>query len=158
GELCKLLPNVTISNSICFAHNRQYVYYSDTITGRVMRWRLNQQTGWPEGSTQIFLDLRDERLNPDGAVVDASGNIWIAQWGAARVASYDSDGQFVRAISFDAAHTSCPAFGGDDLTTLYCTTAREMLDAETLKSQPTNGMTFAAVNAGHGQPEHRVIL
>ncbi len=158
GELHELVPNVTISNSICFSPDRSHAYYSDTITGRVMRWGLNPETGWPDSDAEVFLDLREEKLNPDGAVVDAGGNIWIAQWGAARVAAYDKDGQFIKKVAFDAAHTSCPAFGGEGLTTLFCTTAREMLDAETLKSQPTNGMTFAAVNAGHGQPEHRVIL
>lgn len=158
GELRRLVPGITISNAICFAPDRSYAYYADTATRQVMRWGLNTETGWPKGDPSVFLDLNENGLNPDGAVVDASGNIWIAQWGASRVAAYDPAGQFLRAVTIDAAHTSCPAFGGDDLTTLFCTTAREGLSAETLETQPTNGMTFAAANAGQGQPEHRVLL
>ncbi|WP_170754123.1 SMP-30/gluconolactonase/LRE family protein [Ruegeria lacuscaerulensis] len=158
GEVRRLVPDVTISNAICFAPDRSCAYFSDTMTKQVMRWSLNPQTGWPEGDSTVFLDLRDDHLNPDGAVVDTEGQIWIAQWGAHRVAVYSPDGQFLKAVTFDAAHTSCPAFGGDDLTTLFCTTARQGLDAETLRNHPTNGMTFAAPNAGQGQPEHRVIL
>ncbi|MES0863491.1 SMP-30/gluconolactonase/LRE family protein [Ruegeria sp. SCPT10] len=158
GELRRLVPNVTISNAICFAPDRSCAYYTDTTTQQVMRWGLDPETGWPEGEASVFLDLRDEALNPDGAVVDAAGHIWIAQWGAARVACYDPSGQFQHAVTFDAAHTSCPAFGGDDLNTLFCTTAREGLSAEALRDQPRNGMTFFAPNAGQGQAEHRVLL
>lgn len=158
GELRRLVPNVTISNAICFAPDRGCAYYADTATRQVMRWGLNTETGWPEGEPLVFLDLNEDGLNPDGAVVDTAGNIWIAQWGASRVAAYDPAGQFLREVAVDAAHTSCPAFGGDDLTTLFCTTAREGLSTETLETQPTNGMTFAELNAGHGQPEHRVLL
>lgn len=158
GELRQLVPDVTISNAISFAPDRSCAYFCDTATGQVRRWGLNPETGWPEGDSAVFLDLRAEGLNPDGAVVDAAGNLWIAQWGAARVAAYDAGGTFLRAVPFAAAHTSCPAFGGPDLTTLFCTSAREGLDADTIASHPTNGMTFAAENAGQGQAEHRVIL
>ncbi len=158
GELRRLVPNVTISNTICFTPDRSCAYYADTETRLVMRWGLNSETGWPEGDPSVFLDLNEDGLKPDGAVVDAAGNIWIAQWGASRVAAYDRAGQFLRAVAVDAAHTSCPAFGGDDLTTLFCTTAREGLSTETLETQPTNGMTFAEPKAGQGQPEHRVLL
>ncbi|WP_420583531.1 SMP-30/gluconolactonase/LRE family protein [Ruegeria sp.] len=123
-----------------------------------MRWPLDPETGWPEGPSAVFLDLRADDLNPDGAVVDAEGNVWIAQWGANRVATYSPAGEFLTAIPFAAAHTSCPAFGGDDLTTLFCTSARQGLSAETLSAQPSNGMTFAAPAAGKGQAEHRVHL
>ncbi len=158
GELRPLVRDVTISNAICFAQDRSCAYYSDTVTKQVMRWELDDATGWPIGEAALFLDLQSDGLNPDGAVVDSSGNIWIAQWGASRVAAYSPSGQFLRAVEFDALHTSCPSFGGDDLTTLFCTTARQGLDADTLTNTPSNGMTFAAHNIGQGQAEHRVIL
>ncbi|KUJ81263.1 SMP-30/gluconolactonase/LRE family protein [Ruegeria profundi] len=158
GELRQVVPNVTIPNAICFAPDRSCAYYTDTVTKQVMRRPLNPETGWPEEDGSVFLDFRVDGLNPDGAVVDAEGNIWIAQWGASRVAAYTPSGQFITAKTFDAAHTSCPAFGGDDLTTLFCTSAREGLHAETLAQQPTNGMTFSASDAGKGLPEYRVLL
>lgn len=158
GELRQLVPDITISNAICFAPDQSCAYYCDTVTAKVMQVGLNPDTGWPEGKPRVFLDLTRDGLNPDGAVVDADGNLWLAQWGASRVAVYDSTGQFRKAIAFDAAHTSCPAFGGAELTTLFCTTARQGLSAEQISAQPSNGMTFAAAGAGRGQAEHRVLL
>lgn len=158
GELRQLVSDVTISNAICFAPDRSCSYFCDTVTKQVMCWPLNPQTGWPDGDATVFIDLSQDGLNPDGAVVDSSGNIWVALWGAGRVVAYDPNGQFIKAVTFDAVHTSCPAFGGDDLTTLFCTSARQGLDADTVQSNPTNGMTLAVAHAGQGQAEHRVIL
>ncbi|WP_170605493.1 SMP-30/gluconolactonase/LRE family protein [Ruegeria arenilitoris] len=158
GELRQLVSDVTISNAICFAPDRSCAYFCDTFTKQVMRWTLDPETGWPVGDSHLFLDLRDDGLNPDGAVVDANGNIWIAQWGAGRVAAYDANGLFIRAVSVDAQHPSCPGFGGPDLTTLFCTTAREGLSTDAIKIQPSNGMTFLKQDVARGQAEHRVII
>ena len=74
------------------------------------------------------------------------------------MACYSPEGNYLREVTFNAAHTSCPAFGGADLSTLYCTTAQENItDADRDKSRD-HGKTFAAENIAKGQPEHRVIL
>jgi hypothetical protein len=69
-------------------------------------------------------------------VIDAAGNLWNAQWGASRVACYSPDGAFLKAVSFPARHTSCPAFGGEGFSTLFCTTAREHLSPEVVAAEP----------------------
>ncbi|MEO1788446.1 MAG: SMP-30/gluconolactonase/LRE family protein [Pseudomonadota bacterium] len=158
GKVQRLFHPITISNAICFAPDRSVAYFTDTPTGIVMRQALNADDGWPEGDPEPWLDLRAEGLNPDGAVVDADGNFWNAQWGASRVACYAPDATFLRAVEFPAAHTSCPAFGGPDRTTLYCTSARQGLSAKDLAQNPDHGRTFAAHGVAKGQPEHRVIL
>lgn len=158
GELRRLFHPITISNAICFSPDRAFAYYTDTPTAIVMRQPLDPQDGWPDGDPEPWLDLRAEGLNPDGAVIDAAGNFWNAQWGASRVACYAPDATFLRAVDVPAAHTSCPAFGGEGLTTLFCTTARQGLSAEALAANPGHGQTFAASDVAQGQTEHRVIL
>ncbi len=158
GELRTLYTPITISNAICFSPDKSFAYYTDTFTKLVMRQALDATDGWPVGVPEVYLDLRNEELNPDGAVIDAAGNMWLAQWGACRVAVYAPNGSFIKAIEFDALQTSCPAFGGPDLTTLFCTTAAVGLKATTLEKHTKNGMTFSSENAGLGQAEHQVIL
>jgi sugar lactone lactonase YvrE len=68
--------------------------------------------GWPDGVWEVWLDHRDSGINPDGAVVDADGRFWCAEWGGARVACYDPDGKLVEEISLDVPQPTCPAFGG----------------------------------------------
>ena len=157
GDLRMLHERVTIPNSICFPPDGGRAYFCDTRSGCVMTQLLDSD-GWPKGDPEAFLDLRADRLNPDGSVTDAAGNLWNAQWGASRVACYSQGGSFLRAVDFPARHTSCPAFGGEDLATLYCTTAQQYLDAETLAAYPANGQTFAAEIDAEGWPEPQVIL
>lgn len=157
GELRQLFPGITIPNAICFTPDGNHAHFTDTITQQVMKVALDAQ-GWPVGTPQVWLDLRSEDLFPDGAVVDAAGTMWLAQWGAYRVAAYDPQGRFVREVRFGAAQTSCPAFGGSDLGTLFCTSATKTLSATHLAANPDSGKVFATSPGATGQAEHRVIL
>jgi sugar lactone lactonase YvrE len=154
GQVRRLYGDITISNAICFAPNGKTAHFTDTVTAKVMRVALDGD-GWPMGEPQVYLNLQ---TNPDGAVIDAAGNMWLAEWGSSRVGCYDRSGALIGQAEFDAPNTSCPAFGGPDLTTLYCTTAQQHMDAATRAAHPKSGMIFAALGAGQGQAEHMVIL
>src|SRR5690554_1000353 len=157
GRIETLFENISIPNAICFSPDRKYGYFADTAAQYVKRVSLDPTTGAPSGEPQMFLDLGRDDLNPDGAVIDAQGNMWLAQWGAGRVAAYSPEGAFLRAVEIGGVQASCPAFGGPDLSTLYCTTAREGLDADALKNSPDSGMVFFASGISRGQAEHRVL-
>ena len=152
GELRQLVSNVTVSNSICFSPDGAWAYYSDTETRMVQRVRLDATDGWPVGKPQPFLDLREDGLLPDGAIVDASGCIWLAQWGSSSVACYATDGTLQQTIEVPASQTSCPALGGSDLQTLFVTTAATGVD------EPGAGKTYATSVNATGQRERQVIL
>lgn len=152
GELRQLVSDVTISNAICFAPDGKTAYYCDTMHKQIMKVALDG-LGWPTGEAQVFVDLRAEGLSPDGAVVDAEGNLWNAQWGAHRVACYAPSGEFLREVTFAASQISCPAFGGPDLSTLFATSAA--VDVTGVD----DGKTFAIKLDGVvGQAEHAVVL
>lgn len=157
GELRKIFRNITIPNAISFTPDGKWACFSDTVTHKVMRTALDSE-GWPLGEPEVFLDFTRQKLLPDGAVFDQNGVFWVAQWGAGRVAAYGPDGGFVRDVRFAAGQTSCPAFGGADLSTLFCTTALEGMSPEARAAEPDGGKTFTAPGISRGQREHRVIL
>jgi sugar lactone lactonase YvrE len=156
GELRKLYSGITISNAICFTPDGKTAHFTDTVTSRVMRVALDGQ-GWPKGEPEVFLDLTADPSGPDGAVIDAGGLLWLARWGAGQVSAFAPDGSLIRHVSFDAPHTSCPAFGGADLTTLFCTSALEGMDPAARAAHPDAGKTFAAHSVAKGQAEYRII-
>ncbi len=156
GELRRIHSGITIPNSICFAPDGTIAYFADTRDHRIMAQALGVD-GWPYDEPDTIVDLRGTDLNPDGSVTDSEGNIWNAQWGASRVAGYRPDGSFIDAFTFPALHTSCPAFGGPDLSTLFCTTAQEHLTPETITGYPDNGRTFAVETSFTGWREPQVI-
>ncbi|WP_108838278.1 SMP-30/gluconolactonase/LRE family protein [Tateyamaria sp. Alg231-49] len=151
GEPRKLFDRITISNAICFAPDGGTAYFADTFSQRIQKVALDTD-GWPKGEPEVFVDLRADGLNPDGAVVDADGNLWNAQWGAGRVACYGADGVFKRSILVPASQATCPAFGGPEGTTLFVTTAANGVD------EGQGGMTFSIDAGVMGQQEHQVIL
>ena len=151
GQLHKLFDDITISNAICFSPDGGTAYFADTETQVIQKVALDE-AGWPTGSPEPFVDLSAEDLNPDGAVVDADGFLWNAQWGAGRVARYAPDGCFVDAVSLPGQQATCPAFGGPDLTSLFATTAAEGLSGE------SEGRTYVADIGVRGQNEHQVVL
>ncbi len=151
GELRKLFDNVSISNAICFAPDGKTAFFTDTPTQQIMRISLDAD-GWPQGEASIHIDLSKTDFRPDGAVVDQAGNLFSAQWGAARVAVYDPSGTFIEAFDVPGTQSSCPAFGGPDRKTLFCTSAAVGLDGR------DEGKTFAIDTTYTGQKEHRVLV
>lgn len=151
GELRRLVAPVSISNAISFHPDRRHACFTDTPTGIIMRVTLDDQ-GWPDADPEPWIDFTPMGLRPDGAVFDAAGNFWVAFWGAGAVASFGPDGKEIARHGFPAAQTTCPAFGGADMTTLFCTSAAR--DDAT----PGAGQTFASPTRTTGQTEHRVIL
>ena len=154
GERRKLFPEISIPNAICFAPDGTTAYFGDTMAQTVWKTALDAD-GWPTGDREVFLNFTGTDIHPDGAITDAAGNFWNAQWGSSRVACYSPAGEFLSEVKFDAPHTSCPAFGGDFLDMLFCTTALEEMSPEVRAAHPNAGKTFVAMAAGKGLPEPR---
>lgn len=151
GELRPLFGGLRISNSICFAPDGRTAYFADTATQIIQRLALNP-LGWPSAEPEEFINLAGTPFRPDGSVVDSQGRLWNAQWGTGRVACYGPAGKFVEAIAVPGRQCTCPAFGGINFSTLFCTTASEGLDG------PGDGLTYAFETPHTGLPEPRVIL
>ncbi|MGC1506236.1 MAG: SMP-30/gluconolactonase/LRE family protein [Sulfitobacter sp.] len=153
GMVRKLVDGITVSNAICFAPNQSCAYYTDTISQKIMRQALDADDGWPVGAPQVLVDLTARRLNPDGAVTDADGNLWVAVWGSSCVICFAPDGRELNRIDLPVRQPTCPAFGGPELRDLYITSARVGLP-----NAPLDGATFLFTNIAQGRPEPRVIL
>ena len=151
GELRRLYADITIPNSICFSPNGRTAYYCDTPVRKIMQQTLDNE-GWPLGSPEIYIDVTP--YSPDGSVVDSEGNLWNAQWGANRVACYNPAGDYVKSVTFTASQISCPAFGGDEMTHLFASSARENL----ISPHDDDGKVFITLTDIIGQKEHQVTL
>lgn len=151
GEVRLLRRPMTTPNAMAFDPSRSRAYVSDTPDHVVWVHDLDAD-GWPVGDPKVFLDLSGEGLNPDGGTVDAEGRFWSAQWGAGRVACYSPEGTFLGAEDVPEAFTSCPAFGGTDLETLFVTTAQEGMSPEDRARHSQAGMTFRSSVLIGGKP------
>ena len=62
-------------------------------------------------------------------------------------------GKVEREICFTVSLTSCPAFGGPDMSTLYVTTASSRFEPADFEREPDAGSLFAVETDVRGLPE-----
>ena len=84
--------------------------------------------------------------------------MWCARWGGGRVIRYAPDGSVDREVRFPVSQTSCPAFGGADLKTLYVTSASKTLSREQLAREPHAGSVYTVEVDVAGQREPILAL
>jgi len=142
------LPSAAISNSICFSPDGKTMYFTDTLTRRIMQCDYEADSG-RVANVRLFVEVDEPSAWPDGSVIDRNGCLWNAQWGAARVVQYAPDGKLLRAIGVPAKNPSCPCFGGPDLDRLCVTTARVDMSRNELEDLPLSGSLFTI---GIGEP------
>lgn len=157
GSVTRLVESMTIPNATCFAPDGRCAYVADTVDHVIWQWTLDE-SGEPVGERTLHIDLRSEGARPDGAVCDAEGCLWNAQYGSSRIVRYAPDGTEDRVIELPVSCPTCPAFGGDDLKTLFITSASEKLEPEQLEREPDAGRVLAIEVDVPGLPEHRVRL
>jgi sugar lactone lactonase YvrE len=122
GTIHKLLEGVEISNGVGFSPDRQYMYHTDSDKGEIYRFDYDVTTG-KISNQEVLIRIRDTEGVPDGLTVDAAGYIWSARWNGSALYRYTPDGKEVLRIPFPAKKVSSLAFGGDDYTDIYVTTA-----------------------------------
>src|SRR5690606_32892483 len=157
GTLTPLLDNITVPNSTSFSPDGRTAYFADTGTKLIRKVAIDPATGLPVGEWSDFART-DGMGAPDGAVVDSAGYLWSARWGGGCVVRHAPDGSVDRVVEVPASRTTCPAFGGDDLRTLYVPTAREGMTDEELAAEPHAGSVFAIRVDVPGQAETLVRL
>ncbi|HET9427141.1 MAG TPA: SMP-30/gluconolactonase/LRE family protein [Allosphingosinicella sp.] len=157
GEVRALgLPPVRITNGPALSPDGRILYTVDTV-GQVVHASDIAENG-TIARTREFVRLQPGEGYPDGPTVDSEGCVWIALffgWAARR---YSPAGELLETVRFPVGNVTKLAFGGDDLRTVYATTARLHLKPEDLERQPEAGNLFAFRTDVPGIPVTPVAL
>jgi sugar lactone lactonase YvrE len=138
-----VLDGLTISNGIDWSPDDSRMYFIDSPTRRIDMLDYDIATGAASGR-RPFHTFSDEIPGiPDGMCVDAEGGIWVALWGGSLVLGITSEGEVHTRIDLPASQVTSCAFGGDDLHTLFITSAAIGLDAGARAAEPHAGGIFA---------------
>lgn len=140
---------VAITNSICFSVSGRTMYFADSLDRRVMQADYDAATA-RVANVREFARLSTTTGVPDGSIIDADDCLWNAVWGQGRLQRYSADGALIREVLVAATNTTCPAFGGTDLTDLYVTSSRLEMDADALARLPHAGGVFHLVPGVRG--------
>lgn len=157
GALRRLFSGITVSNAICFSPDGRLGYFTDTPTRQIMQVALDAGTGLPIGAPTPFGAPFEDGM-PDGAVVDAQGNLLVACWGGHGVQVYAPDGAFLRKIALPAALTTCPAFVGPEAERLLVTSALVNIDPESPGADAAGGVFLVDLGVPTGKFEPDILI
>ena len=143
GTVEQVRDNITISNGIVWSLDHQTMYYIDTPTYCVQAFDYDIDTGRIK-CPRTVVNIPEDMGCPDGMTIDEEGMLWVAHWGGGRVVRWNPDtGEPLLKIDVPAPLVTSCAFGGDDLRTLYITTARTDLSEEQRAAYPHSGGLFS---------------
>ena len=140
------------ANGLAWSPEGTTLYWADTPSHVVHAWNFdligNTLSGHrvhlqfaPKPAGWTFAD-RSYQGRPDGAAVDVLGNYWVSLFEGRRVCCFAPDGRLLRELETPAQCPTMPCFGGEDLKTLYLTTARHGRSAAELAEFPDSGAVF----------------
>jgi sugar lactone lactonase YvrE len=141
--------NATTANGIAWSPDAKTLYWSDTPQHAVHMWDWDAASNAMR-NRRVFREFEPKPPGwrpgmpgyggrPDGAAVDVEGNYWCAMYEGGRVVKLSASGELLEEFEVPVRCPTMPCFGGDDLRTLFVTTACDKRPAEELAQQPLSG-------------------
>jgi D-xylonolactonase len=144
-----------ITNGPALSPDGRTLYHTDTLEKCIYAFDLG--TDGSLSNKRLFVAITGGGY-PDGMAVDAQGHVWVATFGGWRIDRFDANGAKVGEVRFPCANITKLAFGGEDLCTVYVSTARKGLSEEELAAQPLAGSLFTFRAETPGLPQHALRI
>ena len=142
NTLTPLFGGVRIANGTCFNPSGDTMYFADSLSKKILAYPYDGAKG-TIGSPELLFDTSTIAAIPDGATVDAAGNVWVAVPNKAQVACISDRGKLLRSIDMPIEFPSSVAFGGPDLDILFVTSIRDSGTGRTVSTHPDGGCLHA---------------
>jgi xylono-1,5-lactonase len=133
-------PGYVVTNGPAESPDGNVLYHTDTLAGII--YSFDRTRTGSLSNKRVFARLKPGGGYPDGPVVDAEGCLWTGVFGGWGLQRYSPRGELLQTLSLPCANVTKAAFAGDDLKTLYITTAHITLDAAQRREQPLAGGLF----------------
>ncbi len=153
GRIRRLLKAVRISNGLTWSPDGRTMYFIDTPTRDVLAFDYDLDTG-AISNTRKIIHFEKSFGWPDGMTTDTDGNLWIANWGGARVSQWKPDGTLLAQFGVAAKNVTSCIFGGPRMNELFITTALVGMDKAEFKRFPQAGGVFRMETNVTGVPSY----
>jgi len=141
GKLTRTaIGNIAITNGPAVSPDGRILYVVDTLRGTIDAVDIDDDGTLGERRSYVRIDPSEG--HPDGPTIDAEGCVWISLYAGWEARRYSPTGELIERVRFPVANITKIAFGGDDLRTVYATTARQLLSREDIAKQPEIGDLF----------------
>jgi sugar lactone lactonase YvrE len=134
------LAGIAITNGPALSPDGRILYFVDTRGGTIGAADVGEKGEL--GPSRPFARIDPADGHPDGPTVDSEGCVWIGVYAGWEARRYSPAGELLDRVRFPVANITKIAFGGDDLRTVYATTARQLLAPTEIERQPQAGDLF----------------
>lgn len=135
------IAGISITNGPAVSPDGRTLYTVDTLGGMIAASAIDDDGRL--GEARLFVRIDPKHGYPDGPTVDAEGCVWIGLYAGWEARRYSPAAELLSRVRFPVANVTKLAFGGDDLHTVYATTARQFLKPDELAEQPQAGDLFS---------------
>lgn len=142
----------TLSNGIGWSPDDRYLYFTETQSRTIYRYDFDPESGHVANRV-VFAQVDEGLGGPDGLTVDSTGDVWSVIFDGACINRYRPDGSLAQSLRLPVTRATSCTFGGDDLKTLYVTSARTGLSEPELAEQKHAGGVWAIQTGRAGQAE-----
>lgn len=162
-ELMRMAGDATIANGLAFSSDTRTLFWADTPAHVIRAWDwaaernvlgrarvFAQFTAKPPGWTPE--DGSGYAGRPDGATMDAEDHYWCAMVEGAQLLRFSPSGTLAGSLALPLLAPTMPCFGGDDLRTLFITSARHGRPADEIERWPLSGRVIYRRVAFAGRP------
>ena len=153
GRITLLEKGFHVANGLGWSPDEKRFYLADSNTQTVYVYDCDIAAG-TLSNKRPFVTIAQERGKPDGIAVDQSGHVWVTLWDGWSLARYAPDGSLDRVVPLPVPRPASITFGGDDLKTLFVTTARVRLSAQQIADAPLSGSILSLPVQVGGLPVH----
>ncbi len=153
GALHQMETGLTIVNGPGWSPDGTTFYLTDSPRQMIYAYDFDRESG-RIGDRRIHIDLTGADFFPDGAAIDRDGCIWSAMWNGWCVIQFDPDGKEIQRIPVPVSNPTSCTFGGEDLSTLYITSAAVGLSQAEIETSFHAGDVFALRTDTVGLPAH----
>jgi sugar lactone lactonase YvrE len=138
---------MTNSNGLAFSPDGRAMYHADTTSHRIDRYNFDVEHGTVSHPQRFQQFSTDKTSNyggrPDGAAVDSEGAYWCAMFEGGRLLRFSPEGELLREVALPLRCPTMVAFGGDDLRTLYITSASHGRSGQERDDLPLTGRVLS---------------
>jgi sugar lactone lactonase YvrE len=121
GNYKVLIDNTTISNGMAFSKEGSSLFFIDTPTKKVAKYKYDLMSGTATFDSYI-IEFKGKG-SPDGMCMDPEGMLWIAEWGGGQVSKWNpNNGNKISHMDLPCPNVSSCCM--DNLGNLFVTTAK----------------------------------
>jgi len=124
GVVKNLIFGTTVANGIAFSNNEKVLYFTDSVTKKVMAYDYDIETG-NITNERVVIEFGEQEGKPDGLYVDLDDMLWVTEWDGGKLSKWDTKTfEQVNEIQMPCRHVTACCLGGKSMEYMYIATAK----------------------------------